>query len=75
MNNETFRILRQMLMEHLDLSRELTDKEILEQIDELLLIRGRRFILHLKDKVILSRSCFIPSVNWMCFRNWWRMSL
>ena len=36
MNNETFRILRQMLMEHLDLSRELTDKEILEQIDELL---------------------------------------
>ena len=36
MNNETFRILRQMLMEQLDLSRELTDKEILEQIDELL---------------------------------------
>ena len=37
MNNETFRILRQMLIEHLDLSRELTDKEILEQIDELIL--------------------------------------
>lgn len=45
MNNETFRILRQMLMEQLDLSRELTDKEILEQIDELLLDQGRRFIL------------------------------
>ena len=40
MNNETFRILRQMLMEQLDLSRELTDKEILEQIDELLLDQG-----------------------------------
>ena len=41
MNNETFRILRQMLMEQLDLSRELTDKEILEQIDELLLDQGQ----------------------------------
>ena len=53
MNNETFRILRQMLMEHLDLSRELTDKEILEQIDELLLDQGQEVHIALKDKVIL----------------------
>ena len=58
MNNETFRILRQMLMEHLDLSRELTDKEILEQIDELLLDQGQKVHIALKDKVILRQELF-----------------
>ena len=58
MNNETFRILRQMLMEQLDLSRELTDKEILEQIDELLLDQGQEVHIALKDKVILSQELF-----------------
>ena len=58
MNNETFRILRQMLMEHLDLSRELTDKEILEQIDELLLDQGQEVHIALKDKVILRQELF-----------------
>ena len=75
MNNETFRILRQMLMEHLDLSRELTDKEILEQIDELLLDQGQKVHIALKDKVILRQELFYSVRNWMCFRNWWRMSL
>ena len=58
MNNETFRILRQMLMEHLDLSRELTDKEILEQIDELLLDQGQEVHIALKDKVSLRQELF-----------------
>ena len=58
MNNETFRILRQMLMEHLDLSRELADKEILEQIDELLLDQGPEVHIALKDKVILRQELF-----------------
>ena len=58
MNNETFRILRQMLMEQLDLSRELTDKEILEQIDELLLDQGQEVHIALKDKVILRQELF-----------------
>ena len=35
MNKDVFRKLRQMLMEELDLSRELSDKEILDVIDEL----------------------------------------
>ena len=33
MNKDVFRKLRQMLMEELDLSRELSDKEILDVID------------------------------------------
>ena len=36
MNKDVFRKLRQMLMEELDLSRELSDKEILDVIDELM---------------------------------------
>lgn len=35
MSQETFRKLRQMLMEKLDVCQELTDQEILETIDEL----------------------------------------
>ena len=34
MSQEIFRKLRQMLMEQLDVYRELTDQEILETIDE-----------------------------------------
>ena len=34
MNKDVFRTLRQMLMEELDLSRELSDKEILDVIDD-----------------------------------------
>ena len=33
MNKDVFRTLRQMLMEELDLSRELSDKEILDVTD------------------------------------------
>ncbi len=36
MSQEIFRKLRQMLMEKLDVYRELTDQEILETIDELI---------------------------------------
>ena len=37
MNKDVFRKLWQRLMEELDLSRELSDKEILDVIDELIL--------------------------------------
>ena len=40
MSQEIFRKLRQMLMEKLDVYRELTDQEILETIDELIVIRS-----------------------------------
>ena len=68
MNKETFRMLRQMLMEELDLSRELSDKEILDVIDELILNQMQEVRLALKEKVQL-RNYFILCVNWMCFRN------
>ena len=78
MNKDVFRKLRQMLMEELDLSRELSDKEILDVIDELILNQIKDVRLALKEKVQLSkysfvRNCFILSANWMCFRNWWMM--
>ena len=37
MSRETFQSLRMLLMEKLDLARELTDEEILEEIDTLIL--------------------------------------
>ena len=37
MSRENFQILRGLLMEKLDLSRELTDEEILGEIDSLIL--------------------------------------
>ena len=47
MNKDVFRKLRQMLMEELDLSRELSDKEILDVIDELILnqIKDRKSVV------------------------------
>ena len=45
MNKDVFRKLRQMLMEELDLSRELSDKEILDVIDELILNQIRNIHL------------------------------
>ena len=37
MSQEMFRTLRQMLMEKLDVYRDLSDEEILENIDELII--------------------------------------
>ena len=51
MNKDVFRKLRQMLMEELDLSRELSDKEILDVIDELILNQMQEVRLALKEKV------------------------
>ena len=48
MNKDVFRKLRQMLMEQLDLSRELSDKEILDVIDELILNQTEGMRLALK---------------------------
>ena len=53
MNKDVFRKLRQMLMEELDLSRELSDKEILDVIDELILNQIKDVRLALKEKVQL----------------------
>ena len=58
MNKETFRMLRQMLMEELDLSRELSDKEILDVIDELILNQMQEVRLALKEKVQLRQELF-----------------
>ena len=56
MNKDVFRKLRQMLMEELDLSRELSDKEILDVIDELILnqIKDVRLALKLRQELFYS---------------------
>ena len=51
MSQEIFRKLRQMLMEKLDVYRELTDQEILETIDELIVNTLRESGVSLKEKV------------------------
>lgn len=69
MSNDHFRKLRQLLMEKLDLARELSDQEILEQIDDLILNGMRESALSLKEKVQLRQELFIRCVNWMFCRN------
>lgn len=58
MSRETFQSLRMLLMEKLDLARELTDEEILEEIDTLILKRMRDSCLSLKEKVQLRQELF-----------------
>lgn len=58
MSRENFRMMRQLLMEKLDLSRELTDEEILDEIDELIMNRMRESCIALKEKVQLRQELF-----------------
>ena len=58
MNSDRFRMLRQLLMEKLDLARDLSDQEILEEIDDLLLNGMRESALSLKEKVQLRQELF-----------------
>lgn len=58
MSRETFQSLRMLLMEKLDLARELTYEEILEEIDTLILERMRDSCLSLKEKVQLRQELF-----------------
>ena len=58
MSKDTFRRLRRMLMEELDLNRELTDKEILDVIDELILDQTQNCHLVLKEKIQLRQELF-----------------
>ena len=58
MSQEIFRKLRKMLMEKLDVYRELTDQEILETIDELIVNTLRESGVSLKEKVQLRQELF-----------------
>lgn len=58
MSSDRFRMLRQRLMEKLDLARELSNQEILEEIDDLLLNGMRESAISLKEKVQLRQELF-----------------
>lgn len=58
MSRENFQILRKLLMEKLDLSRELSDEEILDMIDELILNKMHETCISLKEKVQLRQELF-----------------
>ncbi len=58
MNREAFQKMRGRLMEKLDLVRELTDQEILEEIDVLILEDMRQTGLSLSEKVALRQELF-----------------
>lgn len=51
-------MMRRLLMEKLDLARELTDEEILAEIDEVILNRMRDSCISLKEKVELRQELF-----------------
>lgn len=58
MSRDSFRRIRGLLMEELDLSRDLKDEEILEMIDELILNQMRDAGMSLKEKVELRQALF-----------------
>ena len=58
MSRKNFQHMRSLLMEKLDLARELTDEEILEEIDTLILENMRDACLSLKEKVELRQELF-----------------
>ena len=58
MNKEIFRALRRDLMDRLDLARELSDQEILDEIDQLILSGIPEVCLSLKEKVELRQELF-----------------
>lgn len=58
MNREKFREIHDLLMEQLDVSRELSDEEILEVIDDLILNQVREEFFSLKEKVDLRQELF-----------------
>lgn len=58
MNRETFQAIRDLLMEKLDMSREMTDKEILDEIDQLILNRMRDSYISLNEKLQLRQELF-----------------
>lgn len=51
-------MLRTLLMEKLDMSREVTDREILKEIDELILGRLRKSCIPLREKAELRQELF-----------------
>lgn len=58
MSGKIFAQMRGALMERLDLSRELSDQEILEMIDDLILDRLRDTGMALRDKLSLRQELF-----------------
>ena len=58
MNKEIFLALRRGLMDRLDLARELSDQEILDEIDQLILSGTPEVCLSLKEKVELRQELF-----------------
>lgn len=58
MNREKFQKMHDLLMEQLDVSRELSDEEILEVIDELILDQARNAFFSLREKMELRQELF-----------------
>lgn len=58
MNRETFQAIRDLLMEKLDMSREMTDREILDEIYQLILNRMRDSYISLNEKLQLRQELF-----------------
>lgn len=58
MSREIFQMMRRLLMEKLETSEEMTDREIQDEIDHLILERMRDSCMSLKEKVQLRQELF-----------------
>ena len=58
MNKETFLQIRGLLMERLDVDRELSDREVQEQIDDLLMSLQKGKFFSLKERIALRQELF-----------------
>ncbi len=55
---QTRRQLQQKVLETVDLSRDLTDEELLEQIDETLCMKGKECYIGMKERLRLKKEIF-----------------
>ncbi len=51
-------ILRQRILEQIDLSRDVDDKEIYDTIDQVILLHSKESYISIKDKLMLKREIF-----------------
>lgn len=68
---ERRKILKENLLESIDYSRESSDEEIRELIDEMLVREGREIHFPCPSGAGSEESFSTRSASWMCCRSWW----
>ena len=69
---EVFTELKRQILERVDLSRDVSDEEMQELIDEVVISYGKEQAVSLNERCRLKKNCFMHSARWMFFRSCWR---